>query len=153
MEIITHTITLNAKLEKVWEFITKPENFPKYVYGYTHGKTSGHNATGIGASYEWHGKFGPFKLKSVEKIVTWQERKHVAYSGKLCGVAFDSSMNVKEANHNQTILTVSIQYKAPFYFGGKVLDILLIKWIVKSYVDKSLRGLNEIFNSEIFKFP
>ena len=146
MKIITQTITLNAKIENIWNFITKPENFPKYVYGYVHGKITSPNATGIGASYEWYWKFGSFKLKSTEKIVDWQEQKHVAYTGKLFGVAFDSSMNVKEANQDQTILTVSIQYKVPFYLGGKVMDILLIKWIVKDYIKKSLNGLNGIFN-------
>lgn len=146
MKIITQTITLNAKRENVWEFITKPENFPKYVYGHAHGKITSTNATGIGASYEWYGKFGPLKLKSTEKIVNWQEQKRVAYTGKLFGVVFDSSMNVKEANQDQTILTVSIKYKVPFYLGGKIMDTLLIRWIVKDYIKKSLNGLNEIFN-------
>ena len=146
MKIITQTITLNAKIENIWNFITKPENFPKYVYGYVHGKITSPNATGIGASYEWYGKFGPFKLKSTEKIVDWQEQKHVAYTGKLFGVAFDSSMNLKEVNQNQTILTVSILYKVPFYIGGKFMDFLFIKWIIKDCIEKSLNGLNEIFN-------
>jgi ligand-binding SRPBCC domain-containing protein len=146
MKIITQTITLNAKLENIWKFITRPENFPKYVYGYAHGKTISPNATGIGANYEWYGKLGPFKLKSTEKIVEWQEQKHVAYTGKLFGCSFNSSMDVKEIKQEQIILTVSIKYKVPIYFGGKLMDILLIKWIIKDYVKKSLYGLNEIFN-------
>ena len=146
MEIITQTITLNAKLENVWKFITKPENFPKYVYGYVHGKTTSPNATGIGASYEWYGKLGPFRLKSTEKIIGWKEQKYVAYTGELFGVAFNSSMDVKEIKLEQTILTVSIEYKVPIYLGGKLMDFLLIKLIVKDYIRKSLYGLNEIFN-------
>lgn len=142
METISQTITLNAKLKNVWEFITNPENFPKYVYGYVNGKITSPNATGIGASYEWYGKFGPFKLKSTEKIVDWQENKSVAYKGKLFGVIFNSSMDVKEVKQDQTVLTVSIKYKAPFYFGGKITDILLIRWIVRDYIKKSLDGLN-----------
>ena len=58
MGVIMQKITLNGRIKDVWEFITKPENFPKYVYGYVHGKTISPNATGIGASYEWHGKLG-----------------------------------------------------------------------------------------------
>ena len=64
------------------------------------------------------------------------------------GVAFDSSMDVKEVKQDQTILTVSIKYEVPIYFGGKVMDFLLIKWIVKDYIRKSLDGLNEIFNED-----
>lgn len=146
MGIVNQKITLNGKLKDVWDFITKPENFPKYVYGYTYGEITSPNATGIGASYEWYGKLGPFKLKSTEKIIGWEEQKHVAYTGKLFGVAFNSSMDVKEIKLEQTILTVSIEYKVPIYLGGKLMDFLLIKLIVKDYIRKSLYGLNEIFN-------
>ena len=143
---ILQKITLNPELRNIWKFITDPGNFPKYVYGYAHGKTTSPNATGIGANYEWYGKLGPFKLKSTEKIIGWQEQKYVAYIGKLFGVAFNSSMNVKEVKQDQTILTVSIEYKVPIYLGGKFMDFLLIKWIVKDYMRKSLYGLNEIFS-------
>ena len=105
MENILQKITLNAELRNIWKFIIDPKNFPKYVYGYAHGKTTSPNATGIGASYEWHGKLGPFKLKSTEKIIGWQEKKYVAYTGKLFGVAFNSSMDVKEVKQDRTILT------------------------------------------------
>ena len=143
---ILQKITLNTERRNIWKFITDPENFPKYVYGYTHGKTTSPNATRIGASYEWYGKLGPFKLKSTEEIIGWQEQKYVTYTGKLFGVAFNSSMDVTEINQDQTILTISIKYKVPIYLGGKVMDFLLIKWIVKDYIRKSLNGLNEIFN-------
>ena len=138
MGIINQKITLDSKPENIWKFITEPENFPKYVYGYAHGKTTSPNAIGIGASYEWYGKLGPFKLRSTEKIIGWQEQKYVAYTGKLFGVAFNSSMDVKEVKQDRTILTVSIEYKVPVYLGGKVVDFLLIKWIVKGYIRKSL---------------
>ncbi len=143
---ILQKITLNAELINIWKFITKPENFSKYVYCYAYGKTTSPNATGIGASYEWYGKLGPFKLQSTEKIIDWQEQKYVAYTGKLFGVAFNSSMNVKEVKHEQAILAVSIKYNVPIYLGGKVMDFFLIKWIVKDYIRKSLYRLNEIFN-------
>ena len=146
MGIVNQKLTLNGKPIDVWNFITKPENFPKYVYGYAHGKTTSPNATGIGASYEWYGKLGPFRLKSTEKIIGWKEQKYVAYTGELFGVAFNSSMDVKEIKLEQTILTVSIEYKVPIYLGGKLMDFLLIKLIVKDYIRKSLYGLNEIFN-------
>mgnify|MGYP001616842250 CR=1 FL=1 len=146
MGIVKQKIILNDKPGDVWNFITKPENFPKYVYGYAYGKTTSPNAVGIGASYEWYGKLGPFKLKSTEKIIDWQKQKHIAYTGKSFGVVFNSSMDVKEIKQEQTILTVSIEYKVPIYLGGKLVDFFLIKWIIKEYIKKSLYGLNEIFN-------
>ncbi len=144
MGIINQKTILDGKLKEVWDFITKPKNFSKYVYGYAYGKITSPNATGIGASYEWYGKLGPFKFKSTEKIIDWEEQKQVAYSGKLFGIKFDSSMNVKKIGE-QTLLIVSIEYKVPLYLGGPIIDSLLIKMIIKNHIKKSLYELNEIF--------
>ncbi len=140
---IIQKIILDGEMGKVWKFITEPGNFPKYVDGYVDGKTTSLNRTGIGASYEWYGKLGPFKLKSMEKIVEWQERKLVAYTGKLFGIKFNSSMKVKKAKYNKTLLIVMIKYQVPLYLGGIVADILFIQRIVKDYIQNSLHLLEK----------
>ncbi len=144
MTKITGKAVLSGEIGKVWKFITEPKNFPKYVYGYSDGKTISPNATGIGASYEWYGKLGPFKLKSTEEIVEWEEKKRVAYTGKMFGIKFNSFMTVAEMG-KQARLTVSIKYKVPLFLGGAVTDLLLIRWVVKSYIAKSLNNLSQIF--------
>ena len=146
MGIVNKKIILYSTLENVWTFITQPQNFPQYVYGYTRGTTISPNDIGVGATYEWYGKLGPFKLKSTEQIRDWQEQKYVAYAGKLGGVAFNSSMEVTEINKEKTILTVSITYHVPIYFGGKLMDFLLIKWIVTEYIKKSFNKVNNILD-------
>ena len=127
MSVVIKETLLNERPKIVWKFVTLPQNFPKYVYSYISGKTTSPNPVGIGASYVWYGKFGLFRLRSAERIVGWQEQKRVAYTGKLFGVTFDSSITVKEAKRNKTTLTVSIKYKVPFYLGGKIMDYILIK--------------------------
>lgn len=145
MRKVTQSIVLNSRPEDVCNFITEPKNFPKYVYGYIAGKIISPNKTGIGATYEWYGKLGPLRLKSIEKIVRWQATKNVAYSGQLFGINFDSSMALKKT-YTQTHMTASIKYKVPIYFGGAITDWLFIQWIVKDYVKKSLDNLEKIFN-------
>ncbi len=136
--IIQHI--LDDELGTVWGFITEPMNFPTYVYGYFDGKIISQNRTGLGASYEWYGKLGPFKLKSIEEIIEWQERKRVAYRGTLFGIKFNSSMDVIDLGR-QTLLTIAIEYKVPLYCGGVVIDILLLRWFIKNYLRKSFDNL------------
>lgn len=140
---ITEKIILNAEPGTVWNFITTPKNFPKYVYGYSKGRVISSNRTGVGAIYEWYGKLSPFKLKSREEIVKWQEKRLVAYSGKMFGIKFDSSMSVQKIKTG-TRLTVSINYAVPLYLGGRITDWFLIKWIVNDYIKKSLGNLQRI---------
>ena len=145
MKRIIQSIILDDEKGNIWRFITEPKNFPKYVYGYINGKITSPKRTGVGASYEWYGKLGPFKLKSIEKIVAWQETQRVAYAGKLFGIQFNSSMNVRDIK-KQTQLIISIEYKVPLYLGGAITDSLFIKWIVRDYIKKSLDNLKNIYN-------
>lgn len=144
MRAVTQSIILNDKPERIWKFITAPKNFPKYVYGYAHGKTTSTNAVGIGASYEWYGRLGLFKIKSAEKIIKWKKGKYVAYTGKMFGIKFDSSMQVKGIK-KQTQLIISVRYKVPAYLGGKSMDWLLVRLVVKYYIKKSGGNLKRIY--------
>lgn len=145
MKKIIQKIDLDEKPEIVWRFMTDPKNFPQYVYGYSDGTTTAPHETGIGASFEWHGKFGPFKLKTREKIVEWLDGERVAYTGTMFGIPFDSSIHVREIG-DRTRLAVSIGYKIPLYFGGAITDAFFIRRMVKKCMQKSLDRLKDLFN-------
>lgn len=141
----TGNTTLNAGTKKVWGVITNPRNFPEYVNGYADGVVLTENATGLGSAFKWYGELGPIRLKSREEVVEWRENERVAYTGKMFGVKFDSSMTLEKAGSGKTSLTVDIEYKIPIIMGGRILDRLLLKWIMQEYVDKSLEKLEDIF--------
>ncbi len=145
MAAITKRTILNSRIEKVWRFITNPDNFSKYIYGYERGQIISQNKVGLKAHYEWYGKLGPFKLRSNERIVKWHEKKLVAYMGSLFGIEFNSKMNVKKFK-NKTQLTISIKYKVPLYLGSKITDVAIIRQIIRFYIKKSLGNLKAIFN-------
>src|SRR5574341_172080 len=115
---VTRDIRLKAEVRKVWEYMTDPDNFPQYIYGYDGGKTLSPNKVGVGAQYEWHGRIGPIKLRSIEEITGWQEGKKVAYKGSMVGIEFNSSMAVRESASGGTVLVVTIQYTVPRLLGG-----------------------------------
>lgn len=147
MALVTDKIILNADVKTVWQFVTNTANFSKYVSGYVEGKTKSQNSIGVDAEYEWYGKFWKFKIKSVEKIVAWNEQKYVAYSGKMFGIKFDSSMQINALEKNKTLLTVGINYNVPFFFLGKIVDLVFVKKLVESYVKESLNNLKSTFNT------
>ncbi|MCL4479712.1 MAG: SRPBCC family protein [Deltaproteobacteria bacterium] len=151
MGTVTGKINLHAPMERVWKFITDPENFPKYVYGYSGGEVLTSDKTGVGARYRWYGKIGILKLKSVEEIVEWEDNRRVAYSGTLFGIRFASSMTIVLLKNDTTLLTVSIKYTIPVFMGGVITDFLMAKRIVKDYVDKSIEKLEQEFNSESYR--
>lgn len=147
MAVIIKNIILNAKLKKVWSFVTNPNNFSRYVFGYAGGKVRSKNKLGVGAKYEWYGKIGPFKLKSLEEIITWKNNSYVAYHGKLFGITFDSSIAMKKEKFNRTVLIVSIRYKVPLLLGGRITDWLFVKNIVERCIIYSLYQIRSKFRN------
>lgn len=144
---ITRDIRLTAGVQKVWEYITNPDNFPQYIYGYDGGKTLSPNKVGVGAQYDWYGKIGPIRLRSTEEITEWVEGKRVAYRGKMTGIEFNSSMAIQGSGEGGTILVVTISYRVPIFLGGAFIDSLVGKRMVQDYVDRSLKRLGEIFGT------
>lgn len=147
MREVTHRIELAAKVQTVWEFITEPENFPKYVAGYENGYVQTQNSTGMGSSFEWHGRLGPLKLKSTESVVEWEEGRRVGYEGGMAGVSFRSSMTVEASSEQGCLMEIRIRYRVPGWMGGRLMDRAVIHPLVRSYVAASAGKLKERFGS------
>ena len=146
MGVAAKQILLNAETSAVWDFITAPSNFPRYVHGYKGGFVVTSEERGMGARYKWTAACGPFTLQSTEEVVEWREGRRVAYRGALAGITFDSSMEVRESVGGGTLLDVAIRYCVPIFWGNGVTDRLIIRPIIREYIDASLEKLGKIFH-------
>ena len=144
---VQHRIELGTDKQSVWEFIVEPENFPKYVAGYENGQVKTRNETGMGSSFEWHGKLGPLQLKSTETVVEWEEGRRVGYAGGMAGVSFRSSMTVEASREKGCLMDISIRYNVPLWMGGHLMDRIVVNPLVKRYVVMSAGKLKDRFGS------
>lgn len=137
---------LNAPAETVWQYITHPSNFPEYVYGYKNGETVTAHEIGVGASYEWYGGVGPLKARSTEAVVEWVDNQRVAYKGTMVKTPFSSTVTLARIDGGKTALSVNIDYRVPRYLGGSITDALIVRRLVREYVNRSLDKLTRKFS-------
>jgi uncharacterized protein YndB with AHSA1/START domain len=138
-------ISLGAPPEAVWAYITEPDNFDAFVDGYAGGRVTTTARTGVGACYEWVGRVGPLRIATTEETVEWDEGRRVAYRGETAGATFDSAVDVAPDGQGGSLLRVEIDYRLPTRLGGRVLDALVMRRLVRGYVDRSLRKLASTF--------
>lgn len=139
------SVVLDAPCDDVWSFITDPDNFSAYVDGYVQGRVTSAKRTGIGAHYEWTGRVGPLRFSSTERVVEWQDGHRVAYRGMSAGVGFGSAMTVEPDNSGRSSLRVEIDYRLPRRLGGRLIDALIVRRLVRTHVERSLRQLTAVF--------
>jgi uncharacterized protein YndB with AHSA1/START domain len=136
---------LAAPPEAVWAYVTDPDNFGAYVDGYAEGRVATAERTGAGARYEWVGRAGPLRIATDERVVEWREGRRVAYRGETAGVGFDSAMEIEPDGSGGSLLRVEIDYRLPARLGGRALDALLVRRLVRSHVERSLEKLASTF--------
>ncbi len=59
----------------------------------------------------------------------------------MAGVSFDSAMEVEPDGEGSSLLRVEIDYRVPARLGGRALDTLIARRLVRSHVDRSLQKL------------
>lgn len=136
---------LGAPPEAVWAYVTDPDNFGAYVEGYAEGRVASAERGGVGARYEWVGRAGPLRIAASEEVVEWHEGRRVAYRGEAAGVEFDSAMEVESGGGGGSLLRVEIDYRLPARLGGRALDVLIARPLVRSHVKRSLQRLARAF--------
>ncbi len=144
------TEIINASTEKIWPFITSPENFEKYIDSYEEGTFLTQNRTGLGATFRWYTKFWGIRVESTESVVKWVENERVEYEGKMAGAWFHSQMILRDAGKD-TEFTVIIDYKVPYSLFGKFLDLIYFQRRVKSDIINSINAVKNIFEGEASK--
>jgi demethylmenaquinone methyltransferase/2-methoxy-6-polyprenyl-1,4-benzoquinol methylase len=125
MSIVERNVGLAADRDRVFAFVTNPDNFPAYVASYAEGRVTSEHATGPGSAFEWQSKLGPLSLHAAEQVTGWRPPEHVAYAGTLAGVSFRSRMDLGERAGGGTDLRVTVDYQVPLRHGGRAADALL----------------------------
>lgn len=140
---VSERVELGAAPRELWEFVTDPDNFSRYVSGYVTGRALSDEARGPGARYEWTAALGPLRLQVRERVSEWHDERRVDYEGELAHVPFHSSMELS-ATDTGTELEVAIEYQPPLGRLGSFADPLLGPWLERD-IRQSLERLRRRF--------
>jgi len=139
MAQIKQTIKIDAPLTKVFEYVTKPENWTKYVTGLVDVRNVSDDKPGAGTTFEWTYRMLGVNNEGRGSIVELEKDKKFA-------MEMEGSFPIKETydfqgDEKSTELVFDMQYEVP----GKVLGVIADKLVVERLnVKEAVAVLNKI---------
>jgi anaerobic magnesium-protoporphyrin IX monomethyl ester cyclase len=122
---ISRSIKIKAPLSKVFDYVTNPENWTRYVTSLVDVRNLSSSVIRKGTTYEWTYRMLGVNLDGKGRVVEFQRDKKFA-------MEMEGSFPIRQTFHFKgnsvsTILTFEIQYDVP----GKVLGIIANRLVIE----------------------
>ncbi|MEN8262916.1 MAG: cobalamin-dependent protein [Nitrospirota bacterium] len=136
---ITRTILINAPLNKVFEYVTNPANWTRYVTSLVDVRNISDKNLKTGSTYEWTYRMLGINLDGQGKIIEFRKNKKFA-------MEMEGSFPIRETFHfdrdgDSTSLKFEIHYDVP----GKVLGVIANRLVIeKLNVKEAVAVLNKV---------
>ena len=125
MAQIKRSININAPLSKVFDYVTRPENWIKYVTSLVDVRNVSADVPEVGTTFEWTYRMLGINNDGTGKVSDYEKNRKFS-------IEMEGSFPIKETytfqgDENSTELVFDIQYDVP----GKVLGVIADKLVVE----------------------
>jgi uncharacterized membrane protein len=124
MPVVNKSVKINASVRKVFNFVTEPDNWTRYVTSLTSVKDRRKGLPETGGTFSWEYKMFGFKFAGKGKVTDFTKNKSfgLALAGK---VTINESYRFTSNDDGTTTLKVRIDYEIPskaaeFLMGTKL---------------------------------
>lgn len=137
---IRERITIQAPARRVFDFVTRIENYEKYIPGRA-GKIVAGTDGEPGMTFEWSTHLLGLRIPAVETVTEREDHRFIRYRGKTLGVPFNTEMRTDDRN-GHTELSFRLQYES----GMSVMDRLVAP-LVRSQARRSARQVKALLEA------
>jgi uncharacterized membrane protein len=113
---IEERITIHAHCEDVWDFVTEPGNYLRFMDGVTRWEVQGELERGLGARYRMLMQVGSAQVGGLIEIVEWKPPSDMAWSS-IIGIDQRGRWKLRDAGEGRTRVIFRFFYDVP---GGLV---------------------------------
>ena len=102
-------ITIRRPVDQVFEFVSNPQNYSKWMNGVT-GVNSANGSLHTGSMVKMEGRFGMWNLDEPMQITAYQPPRVFGMKGTVGPLLFDGRWDFEPTNDSETRLTVSGEF-------------------------------------------
>jgi acyl-CoA synthetase (AMP-forming)/AMP-acid ligase II/carbon monoxide dehydrogenase subunit G len=118
---IEKEVAIDAPPEEIWELVSSPENYPRFVAGLSRLERKGRKERGLGARYTLRLSVGSADVGGLVEIVEYEECRDVAWTN-VTGVDHRGRFRLRDAGDGRTKLTFRLSYDSPGGLLGAIAD-------------------------------
>ena len=106
---VTECVTVSAPPQDVWDYITEPENYLRFMSGVTRWEVEGDKRSGLGARYRMLIRVGAAEMGGHIEVVEWRPPRDMAWNS-ITGVDQRGRWRLREVNKGRTRVEFRIAY-------------------------------------------
>ena len=106
---VTESVTIGAPPEDVWDYITEPENYLRFMSGITRWEVEGEERSGLGARYRMLIRVGAAEIGGLIEIVEWRPPRDMAWNS-ITGIDQRGRWRLRKVGKNSTRVEFRIAY-------------------------------------------
>ncbi len=125
MAVIARSIEINAPLEKVFDFVSSPDNWTRYVTSLIAVDNVSDMPIRPGTTFDWTYRMLGTDFRGQGKVLEYEENKK--FTMRMEGAFPITETYLFDGDQQKTTLTVQIEYELP----GKLLGVLADKVVVE----------------------
>jgi ligand-binding SRPBCC domain-containing protein len=125
MATITKSVVINAPLEKVFDFVSSPDNWTRYVTSLVKVDNLSDIPIKPGTTFNWTYRILGMDFDGEGRVLEYE--KNQKFSMRMEGAFPITETYIFEGDDKRTTLTVNIEYELP----GKLLGVLADRMVVE----------------------
>src|SRR5438046_1290682 len=104
---IERKCVIDAPREKVWEIVSDPARYPRFMHGITRFDTEGQKKRGLGARYSMRMRVGSADVGGLVEVVEFDEPADMAWTS-ITGVDQRGRWRLRETDDGRTRVTLRL---------------------------------------------
>jgi acyl-CoA synthetase (AMP-forming)/AMP-acid ligase II/carbon monoxide dehydrogenase subunit G len=136
---VEKTTVVDASREEIWELISDPSLYPRFMHGITRLERKGGPELGVGARYSVHLRVGSADVGGLVEIVEFAEPADLAWTS-VTGIDQRLRWRLRETDDARTRVTLRLAYEAPGGLLGAISE-QFSKPMVAGNLERSLQNL------------
>ncbi|MHB8846737.1 MAG: cobalamin-dependent protein [Nitrospirota bacterium] len=143
---VTESVRIHASAEKVFTYVTNPENWTKYVTSLVSVRTMSGDVPAPGMTFEWTYRMLGINFSGTGEVTS--VRKNKAFGMKMQG-AFPVEESFRfEEDGSVMNLTVAVEYEVPGKVLGVIANRLVVEKVNRKEAQAVLRKIKTICEAE-----
>ena len=146
MAEIAKSIKINAPLSKVFDYVTDPKNWTKYVTSLVDVRNISNDVPVADTTFEWTYRMLGINNDGIGKIVEFEKDRKLA-------IEMEGAFPIKETytfagDENSTELSFEIRYEVPGKVLGVIADKLLVERLNVMEADVTLNKVKDLCEAD-----
>jgi acyl-CoA synthetase (AMP-forming)/AMP-acid ligase II/uncharacterized membrane protein len=130
---------VDAPRERVWELVSDPRTYPRFMHNITRFEHEGGPELGLGSRYSMRMRVGSADVGGLVETVEFDEPSDVSWTS-ITGIDQRVRWRLRQADDGRTRVTLRLSYGAPGGLLGMLSDRFSAP-MVRDNLDKSLKNL------------